>query len=177
MSDPQATPSRTTDPRGEFPMDLPEYLFHLQLFSVRCRLATQETLIHPLDLNPARYGALSVLDAFQPCTMKELAEFSVTDRTTMTRIIDGLVEAGWVERLRGPGDRREVIVTLTPAGLAKVREAYAVVRQMNRDALAGVPEQDQRELIRLSQAVLANLAPDAAARERLLLFSRGTASP
>jgi DNA-binding MarR family transcriptional regulator len=153
-------------------MDPAAYLFHLQLYSTRCRNVRLDTVVSPFDLNLARYRTLFIIDWFQPCTMRELADFSLSDRTTMTRTVDGLVEAGWVDRSRSPDDRREVIVTLTPAGAAKMREGNPAVWAMNREAMAGISEEEQRELIRLSQKVFANLAPDTPTRERVLRLKR-----
>lgn len=164
--------SWAADPRGEFPMDPTAYLFHLQLYSTRCRNRRLDEAVAPFDLNLQRYRALFIIDWLQPCTMRELADFSLSDRTTMTRTVDGLVEAGWVERSRSPDDRREVIVTLTAAGAAKMAEGNPAVWAMNKEALVGITEQEQRELIRLTQKVFANLAPDTATRERVLRLKR-----
>ncbi len=41
----------------------------------------------------------------------------------MTRLLDGLEQAGYVERASCPGDRRVVHAVLTDAGLAKLRDA------------------------------------------------------
>lgn len=153
-------------------MDLPEYIFHLQLFSVRCRNAALERTLAPLGLTATHHRTLAIIEWFQPCTMKELAEFSIFDRTAMTRTVDALVEAGWADRERGAQDRREVVVTLTAAGLDKVREGNALIQRGDREALTGISEEDQRALIRLAQQVFANLAPDTHTRERVLKVSR-----
>jgi MarR family transcriptional repressor of emrRAB len=162
------------DPRDEFPMDLPEYIFHLQLFSVRCRTATLERTLAPIKLTTAQHRTLAIIEWFQPCTMRELAEFCIVDRTAMTRTVDCLVEAGWVDRERSAQDRREVMVTLTPAGLDKVQEGNALIQEGDREALVGISESDQRALIRVAQQVFANLAPDTETRERVLKYSRRT---
>ncbi len=172
MAAPGSPVRHPADPRAEFPMDLPEYIFHLQLFSVRCRNATLERILAPVHLTAAYHRALSIIEWFEPCTMKELAEFCIVDRTAMTRTVDGLVETGWVDRERSPQDRREVMVTLTPAGLEKVMEGNALIHDNDREALAGISEKDQRMLIRVAQQVFANLAPDTHTRERVLRFSR-----
>jgi DNA-binding MarR family transcriptional regulator len=163
---------RSVDPRGEFPVGLSTYLFHLHLYSVRCRATRLDATVSPLGLTVMRYHAMGIIDWFQPCTMKELADFSIIDRTTMTRTVDGLVEAGWVDRRRSPEDRREVIVTLTPEGVDKLRAGYSAVRVMNDELMVGITEDEQRQLIRLTQKVFANLAPDAVTRERLLRLQR-----
>jgi DNA-binding MarR family transcriptional regulator len=156
-------------------MDLPEYIFHLQLFSVRCRNATLEQTLAPIGLTATHHRTLAILECFQPCTMKELAEFSICDRTAMTRTVDALVDAGWADRERSAQDRREVVVTLTAAGVDKVREGNVLIQHGDREALAGISEEDQRVLIRLAQQVFANLAPDTPTRERVLRVSRRNA--
>jgi DNA-binding MarR family transcriptional regulator len=35
---------------------------------------------------------------------------------SMTRLVEILLEAGWVERLRDPGDQRALLVRLSPTG-------------------------------------------------------------
>ncbi|MGG7463318.1 MarR family winged helix-turn-helix transcriptional regulator [Plantibacter sp. YIM 135347] len=54
----------------------------------------------------------------------ELAEHTMVTTGAMTKRIDRLVEAGFVERLAGPGDGRRRIVALTPAGLATIDAAF-----------------------------------------------------
>ena len=65
----------------------------------------------------------------------------------LTRRLDGLVQAGWVERLPSDTDRRVMLAALTPAGLSKLVEAAPVhvasVRRrmidlLTRDELAAV---------------------------------------
>ena len=56
-------------------------------------------------------------------TMTQLgAEVSLTSGG-ITRLVDRLVDAGYVERQNCPTDRRSVFVSLTPLGVAKVEEA------------------------------------------------------
>lgn len=50
-----------------------------------------------LCLNVGRDRALGTLRRFGPCTMSELATFSVVDRTTLTCTLDQLVKAGFAE--------------------------------------------------------------------------------
>lgn len=65
---------------------------------------------------------------------------------TMTNRIDRLVEHGLVARAPSPDDRRGVLVSLTPAGLARVDEALADLLDVERDLLAGLPVSDREQL-------------------------------
>ena len=169
MPDPSSRPRSTLDPEGEFPLDLTTYTFHLFAVVARHRDARLEALLKPIGLNLARYRALSVVASLEPCTMSELADFSAVDRTTLTRTVDQLVEAGLVERATPREDRRQVLVTVTQAGRATYRKALQAIFRLNRGPLEGLAEADQRRLARSLVAFLASLVDEPAPLERLLL--------
>ena len=55
----------------------------------------------------------------------DLAQQVILTASGITRLLDGLERAGFVERDSCAGDRRVVYAVLTDAGLAKLREASA----------------------------------------------------
>lgn len=55
--------------------------------------------------------------------MSALAESTMLTRSGVTRLIDGLVTAGLIERASCPSDARISYASLTDAGLAKLRHA------------------------------------------------------
>jgi DNA-binding MarR family transcriptional regulator len=59
-------------------------------------------------------------------TMSEVAKETVYSSGGMTRLIDRMVEAGFVDRGNCPTDRRTVYVALTPAGISQLEQATAV---------------------------------------------------
>ena len=58
----------------------------------------------------------------------ELADILGLERTTLTRNLKPLLEAGWVE-LKPGADSRQRIVTITGAGREKLKEAYVAWRR------------------------------------------------
>ena len=73
---------------------------------------------------------------------------------TMTNRIDRLAEQGLVERQPSPDDRRGVLVTLTPAGLQRVDEAFADLLDVERGLIGELPEADRERLAALLRDVL-----------------------
>lgn len=63
----------------------------------------------------------------QALPVAELAQVLGAERTTMTRNLKPLADAGWVELLPG-ADSRQRIVTITKAGRAKIKAAHAAWR-------------------------------------------------
>ena len=74
---------------------------------------------------------------------------------TMTNRIDRLAEAGLVSRHPDPQDKRGVLVTLTPRGLAAVDAALEDLLRSERELLTGLDRAERRELAALLRILLA----------------------
>lgn len=98
-----------------------------------------------VGLTPAHMHALLSLDPDEPKAMRSLAADWKCDASNVTFLADRLEEAGYVERLVGPTDRRVKILQLTEAGLA--------ARARLHDRMSEPPEQ----LLSLSAADLRTL--------------------
>ena len=69
----------------------------------------------------------------QRLAMSALAERTMLTRSGITRLVDGLVQAGLIERVACPSDARVSYAQLTDAGYAKLREAgCSHVRSIHR---------------------------------------------
>jgi DNA-binding MarR family transcriptional regulator len=73
-------------------------------------------------LKTTQYSVLANA-AREALPVAELAERLGTERTTLTRNLKPLTEAGWIALLPGL-DARQRIVTITDAGRAKLKAAY-----------------------------------------------------
>lgn len=162
-------PASTLDPTGEFPVDLTTYVFHLFTVVARHREARLEAALRPLGLNVSRHRALTSIDRLEPCSMRELAEFAAVDRTTLTRTVDQLAGAGFVERATPREDRRQVVLTTTAAGRVVCRRSLQAIYRVNRDLLEGVHEAEQRALARGLDRLVERLAPNPTLLRRLRL--------
>ena len=167
-------PASTLDPKGEFPVDLTTYVFHLFTVAARHREARLDLALKPVGLSVPRHRALSSIERLQPCTMRELAAFMAVDRTTLTRTLDQLADAGLVERATPREDRRQVVLTLTAAGKALCRRSLQAVYRVNRELLEGMEEAQQRALARGLDRLVARLAPDPDLLKRLRLSEPGS---
>ena len=87
----------------------------------------------------------------------DLAELLGLERTTLTRNLKPLIDAGWLELLPG-ADSRQRIVTITDGGRSKVKQAHAVWRRaqsefeklVGRDAVRALHEQIETTLTQLT---------------------------
>lgn len=157
---------------GSIGEDFEEYPFYLLTQVQNRRARGFVPALEALGLSLSQWRSLAVINQLNGCLMSELSEFTTTDRTTLTRTMDQLVEAGLVERCHSADDRRLVRVELTSAGKACYEAAVAALVDYNAKALAGLSAEEQRLLRSLLQRVLHNIVPDPELFEQLLHFSR-----
>lgn len=109
--------------------------------------------VAPLDITGVQYNILRILKRAHPeglsrtDVLKHLIEKSVD----VTRSIDGLIRAGYVERVRPEEDRRLSITTITEKGVQALKDVdphfYAMMGAMGEVLTA----EEFRELSRLCQ--------------------------
>ncbi len=69
------------------------------------------------ELSDTQFAALATLDKHGPMSPGELAGHERVQPPSMTRVIAALMEWELVTRTAHASDRRQVVLTLTPAGL------------------------------------------------------------
>ena len=67
--------------------------------------------------------------------------------SAMTRLVDGLHQRGWVERLRDDEDRRRVRVALTEAGRAEADRLRALTDRGLAVIFDGIPMEKQPQVL------------------------------
>lgn len=87
-----------------------------------------------------------------------LAELLEIEPISVSRLIDRMEEAGWIERRQDLSDRRVRMIFPTP----KSREAFAAVKgiagEVYDEAMAGLPPEVRRTLIQGLIAIVENLS-------------------
>ena len=99
-----------------------------------------------------------------PLTPSALAQATFKDRTTVTRLTDGMVRKGMVQRRNDDQDRRRVLIEVTQHGAALRDQLVPIAEAMIADRLSGIPADDlavtMRTLKTLTHAFETNGADD-----------------
>src|SRR5262245_41840403 len=72
--------------------------------------------LRPLGLTPSQAEVLHVLEDHEPLSLIALGDLLVSETGSPSRLVQGLVEDGLVERLPSAADKRMVTLTLTDRG-------------------------------------------------------------
>ncbi|MGI5269822.1 MarR family winged helix-turn-helix transcriptional regulator [Nonomuraea sp. CA-218870] len=118
-----------------------------------------ERLFAPYGLT-SQQAALLLNAAPGNATPSDLKGRLGTDTAGMTRLVDRLVAKRLLRRVPHPGDRRSVVIELTPEGLALVPELAPVFGAISRRMLAGFSADELAQLAGLLRRMLGNLKGD-----------------
>ena len=137
--------------------DLDRHVFYwlTQVIGARDRELTQG--LRDFGLRVPEWRALAALHARKRCTMSELADLATIDRTTLTRTVDRMQDAGWLSRIADSEDMRVTRLELTAAGRKLFDKIWPTVAKLNDLALVGLSKADVQTLHKLLGQMRSNL--------------------
>lgn len=125
-----------------------------------------QRLLRDFNLTASQYAVLTLLDAEAGWRHTDLSERLRLDKSTVTRIVDRLMQASLVQRIADPLDRRAQRVVLTAVGVAlrdRTHEAHLASLMRRMAVLDGDEQQQlQRLLDKLRSGLHADLESQGA---------------
>lgn len=100
-----------------------------------------------LSINTTEERVLMVISKMPELNMKELSEQVGLEKSTLTRVIDSLIDEGLVMRTNDQQDRRKVNCSLTENGLTIASTIEGLMAQHIKDCFSELPEEDMATLI------------------------------
>jgi DNA-binding MarR family transcriptional regulator len=146
---------KAADAPSEFKVE--DHLFYLvgQIFAKREQAMVKR--LRPLKMTYNAMRALLVLLEWDGCTLGELTDITVIERTTLSRTIESLKRRQIVRCVPRPSDRRHVEVYITDKGRRFINGILPMLIEQNREAVAGLDADDVERLRALLRVVVGNL--------------------
>lgn len=104
---------------------------------------------NPLNLSAAQLFVLRKLEGEQSLSVGAVAERTLTSQSSVSEVVQKLVTAGLVTRVRSPRDARSVELSLTVTGRQALQSAPAAPQDYLLAALHRMPPRDRKQLARL----------------------------
>jgi DNA-binding MarR family transcriptional regulator len=103
------------------------------------------------QLSPSARQILAVVEgAGQPLEPSVIADRLLVTTGSMTSLLDNLEKRGLIRRQAHPGDRRKLLINITPAAQAIVDELLPSIHARERDVMAAaLSPNEQRSLLRI----------------------------
>lgn len=95
-----------------------------------------------IDITIDQWVLMKVIEENEGASQKELAEFSVKDGASITRILDLLEKKGYVSRQSVENNRRQYGIWLTETGREFISENMPMIREHRAKSLDGFDESE-----------------------------------
>lgn len=110
---------------------------------------TKEVL-KPFDITQQQFNVLKILKGRYPnsCTSNDIKEVMIDKGPDLTRMIDRLLDKGWVTREVCPENRRKLDITITKEGLSVIKKIEPKLKKQFIDQTK-ITSQEASELSRI----------------------------
>jgi DNA-binding MarR family transcriptional regulator len=97
-------------------------------------------------LSPAQLFVLTAASNHPGASVNDIAEATLTDRSSAAAVVDRLVEAGFLVRTQSADDRRRAAITVTPAGKRAMKGATPPPTVALLSCIRALSARDRRNL-------------------------------
>lgn len=101
------------------------------------------------DLTPPQFAALAMLAEVGETSQNQLGQLIAMDAATTKGVVDRLRAKGSVAIKADPGDKRRLLVALTPEGRSTFDSLRPLARQISATTLESLSRKDADQLVRL----------------------------
>lgn len=110
-----------------------------------------------IDLTAEQWGAIIVLHNGEAMTQGQIGERLQLEKSSVSRLINGLERRGWIARTQDPNDSRQRIVTLTPMALETAERCATIARAILEEAQRDLTGEEMLILRSLLSRTISNL--------------------
>jgi DNA-binding MarR family transcriptional regulator len=127
-------------------------------------------------LSSAQLFALQRIAENPRASVNDLAALTFTHQSSVSVVIQRLVDQGLVAKVAASDDRRRQLLALTARGRRTLQRAPAPVQERLVDAIAALSPADRRRLAKSLNAIARAVVPGGAARHPPMLFEEAERS-
>jgi DNA-binding MarR family transcriptional regulator len=135
----------------------------VQALRVASRAAEQQT-----GLSASQLFALHRLADGKATSLNELARRTLTHQSTVSVVVQRLVDRNLVTRTRSEEDGRQIVLKLTPEGRAALRKSPQAAQEKLIDAINELPMAKRKALAMMLTTVADDVAPTTASNPPML---------
>jgi len=110
-----------------------------------------------IDMTSEQWGAIIILHNEGAMTQGQLGERLHLEKSSVSRLTNGLERRGWIERSKDPNDSRQRLVTATPKALDTAERCATIARAIHEVAQHGMNEAEMLATRSLLARIIKNL--------------------
>lgn len=117
-------------------------------------------------LSAAQWRLLVNVVKSEGIAQARLAELLEIEPISVSRLVDRMEEAGWIERRQDAADRRVRMIFPTARSREVFGEVKGMAGEVYDEALGDLPPEDRRALVRALDAIVRNLSEEQSPAEQ-----------
>ena len=119
-----------------------------------------DQFFRPFDITPSQYNVLRILRGAgdDGLCRNEISERMVTATPDMSRLLDRMERAGWVQRERAEDDRRQVSTYITKSGRELLKRLETPTRDFVTRLFDGVAASDLKTVLKVNDRIRTKLS-------------------
>jgi DNA-binding MarR family transcriptional regulator len=106
-----------------------------------------------LGLRPVEFSMLSLIHHNPGITSRRLSEALAIQPPNLVGKVANMLERGWITRQTDAQDKRALVLTLSPEGLAIIEKAEKLAEELEKAASLQLTEEERNSLIMLLKKV------------------------
>ncbi|WP_020042124.1 MarR family winged helix-turn-helix transcriptional regulator [Salipiger mucosus] len=149
-------PSESLKSLGIEDLDCLEDLLSFYVRSVNYALSVDlDARLESLEVarGTGKITALLLIDSHPGIRPSAIAQATLRDRPSISRIVSHMLKNGLVEKVESPNERRASGLYITDAGHELAATVRDIVKQQSKDFFADVPKEDRDELLRITKSI------------------------
>ena len=112
-------------------------------------------VVEASGLSLMEWRVMASLSGKEALSVGELADIVLAKQPTVTKLVGRMEEAGWVKRCDATHDKRQSLVSLTPAGRRKVKPLLALAQAHESQVTADIGAAEVAQLKRALERMIA----------------------
>jgi DNA-binding MarR family transcriptional regulator len=110
-----------------------------------------------IDMTSEQWGAIIILLNDGAMSQGQLGERLRLEKSSVSRLTDGLEKRGWIIRVKDPNDSRQRLVEPTPKALDTAEHCATIARAIHEEAQSGMTESERLASRALLSRIIKNL--------------------
>lgn len=147
--------SALTDSAANFSLDT-FFPYHVRVYYRAVSQSVTKVYESMFGLTVSEWRTMAVLGSHQSLSPSDIVERSSIDKVNVSRAIKGLQERGYLDRRVDPVDGRRAQLTLSDEGRSAFETLVPKVRELEKQLLSGLSEDDQDRLMAMMAQVRTN---------------------
>ncbi len=110
-----------------------------------------------IDMTAEQWGTILILLNGDAVTQAEIGSQLLLEKSSVSRLLDGLERRGWITRTRDLKDSRQKRVSPTPKVFKTAERCAVIAENVIEEALCGMTEQEKSDCLSALTRIITNL--------------------